>query len=172
VGSAGPFRGAKGNLYEGGTREPFIVWAPGLIPTEKKGTTNEVTVMAGMDLPPSLLKIAGANKDKGIRYDGIDMSKALLGKAEPIRKKPVMWQRTPENQKQPGRDDLPDVSVREGRYKLLVNTDGSRPELYDLATDEGETTNLASENPKMTTRLKKKALKWVASMPAMRVTPE
>ena len=172
VGSAGNFRGAKGNLYEGGTREPFIVWAPGLIPSEKVGTTNEVTVIAGMDLSASLLKIAGAKKDKGDQNAGIDMSKALLGKAEPIRKRAVMWQRPPENQKQQGRVDLPDLSVREGPYKLLVNTDGSKPELYDLAADEGETTNLASKNPKMTARLKKKVLKWYSTMPPIRFTPE
>jgi uncharacterized sulfatase len=83
-----------------------------------------------------------------------------------------MWQRPPENQKQQGRVDLPDLSVREGPYKLLVNTDGSKPELYDLAADEGETTNLASKNPKMTARLKKKVLKWYSTMPPIRFTPE
>ena len=40
-GSAGPFRGFKGGLYEGGIREPLIVWSPGLVAANRKGTVNE-----------------------------------------------------------------------------------------------------------------------------------
>ena len=41
AGSAGPFRGHKGNLYEGGIREPFIVWAPGFLGPSARGTLND-----------------------------------------------------------------------------------------------------------------------------------
>lgn len=166
VGSAGNFRGHKGNLFEGGIREPLIVWSPKLIPGERQGTLNEVTVVAGMDLPTSFISIAGAQKTKGVKYDGLDMSQALLGHAQPIRKQPVMWQRPPELTKA-NQVDLPDVAIREGDYKLLVNTDGSNPELYHLASDEGETTNLAGKYPKLTRQLTKKVLKWYSTMPPM-----
>lgn len=172
VGSAGNLRGVKGNLYEGGIREPFIVWAPAFIPAGKQGTTNNVTVIAGMDIPASVVSMAGAKKDKNVRFDGIDMSQALLGRAEPVRKQPVMWQRPPEINRQPGSEDLPDLAIREGNFKLLVNTDGSNPELYNLSSDEEETTNLADQYPGLTSRMKKKVLKWYAAMPPIRIIPE
>lgn len=123
-----------------------------------------------MDLPTSFISIAGAQKTKGVKYDGLDMSQALLGHAQPIRKQPVMWQRPPELTKA-NQVDLPDVAIREGDYKLLVNTDGSNPELYHLPSDEGETTNLAGKYPKLTRQLTKKVLKWYSTMPPM-VTPQ
>ena len=59
AGSAGPFRGHKGNLYEGGIREPLIVWGPGLVAKPTAGTTNDATVVAGVDFLPSVLALAG-----------------------------------------------------------------------------------------------------------------
>lgn len=172
VGSAGNFRGMKGNIYEGGIREPFIVWAPALIPAEKHGSTNQVTVIAGIDIPPSIISMAGASKEKGVKYDGVDMSRAMLGQAESVRKKPLMWQRPPEINRQPGQEDLPDLAIRAGDFKLMVNTDGSNPELYNLAVDEKESSNLAEKYPGLTDKLKKKVLKWYSTMPPIRFTPE
>jgi arylsulfatase A-like enzyme len=59
AGSAGPFRGSKTTLYEGGTRSPLVVWGPGLIDKSKAGSQNEKSVFAAFDLAPSLLSIAG-----------------------------------------------------------------------------------------------------------------
>jgi len=70
VNDAGVLRGYKTNLYEGGFREPFIVWWPGAIPKEKTGTQNTKTVMAAIDLPLTFMEIAGANPDEGVKYDG------------------------------------------------------------------------------------------------------
>ncbi len=52
VGSSGGLRGMKGRLYEGGIREPFIVWAPGMMKGSQVGTANANTVLAGIGPSP------------------------------------------------------------------------------------------------------------------------
>jgi uncharacterized sulfatase len=59
----------------------------------------------------------------------------------------------------------PDLAVRAGDWKLLCDYDGSKPELYDLARDRGETTNLAAQEPEIVRRLTAAALAWHRSMP-------
>ncbi len=98
IGSNGPFRGHKGTLFEGGIRTPFIVWAPGLMEEDKKGSVNDQTIVAGMDLPSSLLSIAGVNKPEEVQFDGLDMSSVLLGESVQKRNEPVMWVRPPRDQ--------------------------------------------------------------------------
>ena len=60
LGSAGELRGAQGQLYEGGIRSPLIVWSSGIMPRETVGSSNDVTVICGIDLCPSLLALARA----------------------------------------------------------------------------------------------------------------
>lgn len=63
--------------------------------------------------------------------------------------------------------DLPDLAIRQGDYKLLVNTDGSNVELYNLIEDESETTNIVSKHPKLVEKLKEELLNWYAEVPRM-----
>jgi arylsulfatase A-like enzyme len=165
VGSAGNLRGHKGNLFEGGVRDPLIVWAPKIIPADQHGKVNSKTVIVGMDLPVSFIKIAGAKPTKSIKYDGLDMSRTLLGYEQPTRKEPVMWQRPPEKTKKAV--DNPDLAIREGDYKLLMNIDGNNVALYNLASDESETTNIAAKFPEVAKTLKDKLTKWYSEMPPM-----
>lgn len=158
VGSAGPFRGAKGNLYEGGIREPLITWGPGLIASGQTGTTNDVTVVAAIDVAPSLLDLAGVEPPQEVRFDGVDMSDALTGKSQPQRKQPLMWVRPPD--RAGPMNSWPDLAIRDGDLKLLVDEDGSHVELYDLAADPGESQNLAESRPQDVERLKKAVLEW------------
>jgi len=58
------------------------------------------------------------------------------------------------------------LAVREGEWKLLLNPDGSRVELYQVAKDPSEMTNLAGRYPKVVERLRKKALEWQKGLPA------
>ena len=64
VGSAGPFRGRKRSLYEGGVRVPFIVRWPGHVPA---GRIDDTSVVAGCDFLPTLCKLAGAEIPQGPR---------------------------------------------------------------------------------------------------------
>lgn len=150
AGSAGPLRGFKGALYEGGVRTPLVAWGPGVIPAEERGTTSDAVISA-LDIPPSLSKLAGVTVPEGTWLDGTDRSDALLGE-ESARKAPIFWVRPPDR---PGPDGVfPDLALLEGDWKLLVENDGTKEELYDLAADPGEARNLAGERADVRERLK------------------
>ena len=165
AGSAGPFRGNKGTLYEGGIRSPLIAWAPGLMAAGKAGSHDEKSVFAAIDLTPSLLKLAGVKPPAGTAFDGEDIAGALLGKNIAKRTSPLLWRRPPDR---PGgqNDKLPDLAMREGKWKLLCTYDGGNPQLYDLASDRGETTNVAAANGEVVSRLTRAAVAWHKSLPA------
>jgi len=166
AGSAGPFRGAKAQLFEGGIRSPLIVWSPGLMAQEKVGTHNETSVFAAFDLAPSLLSIAGVKPPVSIAFDGEDVSPVLLGKSAASRRAPIFWRRPPAGKQAAQRArEQSDLAVREGNWKLLCEYDGSKPELYDLAKDRGETTDVAPQHPDVIARLTAAVLAWHRSMP-------
>ena len=169
AGSAGPFRGKKGGLYEGGTRSSLIVWGPGLVDKAKAGTHNATSVFAAMDLAPSLLDIAHVAAPADIKYDGMNLSPVLLGKSEDSHKGPICWRRPPDRPRWSpiqGKDEaLPDLSIRLGDWKLLCTYTGTEPQLYDLANDRWENTNLAAKNADKVEELTKLVLDWHKSMP-------
>lgn len=165
AGSAGTFRGQKATLYEGGVRVPFIVWGPGWV---KGGETNETTVLNGVDLRPSLLRLAGLPASSADQpTDGEEMSAQLLGLSPATRTKPLFWIRPPDRsgpgKKSPER--WPDLAVREGDWKLLQMEDGSGTQLYDLGTDPGEKSNVAAAQPAVVERLKAMLLEWRKTLP-------
>ncbi|BCM89687.1 arylsulfatase [Abditibacteriota bacterium] len=166
AGLAGPFRGGKGELYEGGIREPFILWGPGILPAKQQGTVNTTAVVSGVDFLPSILKIAGV-KDipKG---DGTDLSATFTGKATTGRTQPLFWKRPPDREGN-GDQPLPDLAVRDGNWKLLVQEDGTQPHLYNLATDEGETKDLATAQLQIVQRLTKAVLDWNHTLPVVKL---
>ncbi|WP_193211934.1 sulfatase-like hydrolase/transferase [Luteolibacter marinus] len=167
AGSAGKLRGHKGSLYEGGIRSPLIVWAPRLIADGSAGSTNDTSVMAAFDLPPSLLKMAGITAPAGVKFDGEDHSAALLGKEATVRTSPVFWRRPPDRKLvgEPAKRQ-PDLAVRDGNWKLLCNYNGSRPQLFDLAADAPESKDVAAGHPEVVKRLAAAVTAWHRSMPA------
>jgi uncharacterized sulfatase len=168
AGSAGPFRGAKTRLYEGGIRSPLVVWGPGLVQKDKRGAHNETSVFAAFDLVPSLLALSSARAPAEVRFDGEDVSATLIGNSTASRTAPIFWRRPPDRKNSPPAlpDPQPDLAIRDGDWKLLCDYDGSQPELYDLAGDRGETMNLASKQTEIVNRLSAAVVKWHRSMPA------
>lgn len=164
-------RGMKWSLYEGGIRTPLIVRWPGEVPA---GSVNETTVFSSVDFLPTLCALAQI-KSPVAAQDGEDMSPALLGE-KIIRHKPLLWEygRKPGEAgkvkggfpypKEPG-SKSPNVAIRDGDWKLLINADGTQSELYDLHKDPGETTNLAETEKATAERLKKAALAWRKALP-------
>ena len=167
AGSAGPFRGHKTQIYEGGIRSPLVVWGPGVIADGKAGTHDEKTVFAAFDLVPSLLKLAGASAPADVAFDGEDVSAALTGRSEGERQAPLFWRRPPDRKfwapMVPA--SQPDLAMREGKWKLLCDYDGSQPQLYDLANDRAETTDLADKEPEQVKRMSAAAVTWHRTMP-------
>ena len=158
-------RGQKWSLYEGGIHEPFFVRWPGHIPA---GQTNETTVLASVDYFPTITALAGVKPPVNAPFDGVNQSAVWLG-AKPNRTALLFWEygRKPngyEYPRLPG-DKSPNVAVRDGDWKLLLNADGSDRQLYNLQNDPKETNNVAGVHPDITTRLTKLALDWRTSLP-------
>ena len=165
AGSSAPLRGSKGMLYEGGTRSPLIVWGNGLLAADQCGRKNENAVFQTIDLIPSLLKIAGIAFDPKTIYDGEDFSKVLLGQADSQKREaPIFWRRPPDR---PGLNNnpWPDLALRDGFWKFLMQYDGSRPQLYDLKTDVSESKNLAEIHPDRVEQYRKMLIEWNRPLP-------
>jgi arylsulfatase A-like enzyme len=157
---SGGLRDGKRSLREGGIRMPFIVRWPGCVPA---GRVDDKAVLHAVDLFPSFCKLAGARLPHDVKFDGEEMSSKLLGKTGK-RQKAMFWEfgsYTPLKTVYPS----PNLAVRRGEWKLLVNVDGTATELYNIEKDRGETTNLAEKNPAVTKRLTKTVLKWKDSLP-------
>lgn len=161
----GPFRGLKRSLYEGGIREPFIVRWKGRAPA---GRVDDETVFGGADWLPTVCSLAGVEAPEDIQ--GEDLSESFRGRA--VRKKrPLMWEnRFPVY----GRllDKSPILAIRDGRWKLLMNPDRSRIELYDVPADPSELNNLAAQNPDVVDRLSRALSAWRKTLPAGPVHPD
>ncbi|WP_457289872.1 sulfatase-like hydrolase/transferase [Pedobacter sp. UYP24] len=159
-------RGSKLSLYEGGTRMPFIVSWPNHIPQGKTDTISEIN---STDLLPSLAKMAGLKLPDSYKGDGVDRSALFEGKPSK-RGKDMYWEY--------GRNDIafrypkspdksPNLAVRSGDWKLLMNNDGGNIELYNIVKDKKETTNLSATEPKITSTLIEKLLSWWTSLPKL-----
>jgi uncharacterized sulfatase len=129
------------------------------------GKLNESSVFSAMDLLPSLLSIAKVPLPSDLRLDGENLSAVLLGQSDESRKSPLFWRRPPDRKMAYGAGPLPDLSVRDGQWKLMCEYDGSKAELYDLMKDVGEKQNLAADQPEIVERLTKAVIAWHQSMP-------
>ncbi len=164
-GSTAGLRDRKWSLYEGGIRMPLIARWKGTIPA---GRVNRTTVMAAIDLFPTFCGLAGVEPPK-VDFDGEDLGRALLGD-DVRRTRPIYWEYGRDaTYLKPAdkRDQSPNLAIRNGRWKLLVNDDGTDRELYDLSQDPWETDNLAAQNPELAARLARQLLDWRRSLPTL-----
>lgn len=133
-GSARPFGGWKGGLYDGGIHMPFVAWWPG---TVRKGTTNHLTAL--YDMFPTFVELAGGRGAKG---DGVSFARELLGKKDQVAHDHLYWETAGYGEWQ---------ATRFGRWKAVRK--GSKTiEVYDLATDIGEKRNVAAQHPEVVRR--------------------
>ena len=164
-GSTGGFRGRKWSLYEGGIRMPFIARWTGMIPA---GRVDESTILAAVDLFPTFCALAGVEPPPA-PFDGEDLSAALLGEPQ-MRSKPLYWEYgRDETYLRPGAesDRSPNLAIRDGRWKLLQNADGSRLELYDFEASTDERKNVAGQYEGVAKRLSRMLIDWRKSLPTL-----
>jgi N-acetylgalactosamine-6-sulfatase len=160
VGSAGPLRARKRSMYEGGIRTFGLLRWPGRVPA---GRVDETSVLGGVDWLPTVCKLAGVTVPDDVRPDGEDVSDIWLGRPRP-RRKPLHWEwlfRVWGDEYHP-----PMLAIRDGPWKLFVNHDGSRVELYDIPRDVAERQNVADAHPEIVKDLTAKALAWQKSLPS------
>jgi len=181
AGSALPLRGGKATTFEGGQREPCIMWAPGRIPA---GTTSDAFAST-LDLLPTFAALAGSELPGNLRIDGFDISKTITGDTPSPRTELLYYS---------PRGIL--EGIRQGDWKLLVKSPRqkrgmkgkkgpanpkSHPKkqilLFNLAKDIGETTNLADDQPEKVEALAKRMKELDAEIteharPVWRMNPE
>ncbi|PHS04399.1 MAG: N-acetylgalactosamine-6-sulfatase [Blastopirellula sp.] len=165
AGQAGPLKGSKTNLFEGGIRSSLIAWGPSLMNKKSIGTRNKSSIFSAIDLTPSLLQLTGAQAPRGVKYDGENVLDTLLGKSTASRSQPIFFRRPPDRKAFYEFENLPDLAVRDKQWKLLCNYDGTNPQLYNLNTDVGEARNLAEEKPEIVARLSEQLIAWHKTMP-------
>ena len=154
----GPLREDKGFKYEGGVRVPWIVWSANADLVRGGGRVND-TIINSTDLYPTLASYAQAPLPSGVPFDGIDL-KPAFSKGATINR--AHFHHLPGYVRFGGAlESSPFSSIRDGRWKLYYNyTDGSI-ELYDLATDIGETTDVAGQRPGVVHQLGNRLIGWL-----------
>lgn len=165
AGRAGTLKGYKTHLYEGGIRSSLIVWGPSFIDKKAKGTRNGESVFSAIDMAPSLLAFTGTAAPENSNIDGENVLKTILGASDLSRTSPIFYSRPPDRKNYYGFENLPDLAVREGDWKLLCDYDGSRPELYHIIDDPSESHNLAETHTERTNTMIQKVVSWYTAMP-------
>jgi N-acetylgalactosamine-6-sulfatase len=166
IGSPGPFRGRKRSLYDGGVRVPLIACWPGNVPA---GKVDDDSVVTAVDFLPTLCHLAGVDLPKSYAGDGEDITDILTAKSRQ-RVKPIMWEWRFRVAGYPIHHS-PILSIREGNWKLLMNPDRSRLELYDVAQDHLELNNLAGKHPAVVKQLSGRVADWQATLPKGPIDP-
>lgn len=157
-GSAGPLREGKGSTWEGGMREPCVMWWPGTIPA---GVTNH-DMACTMDLFVTAVKLAGGKVPDDRPIDGFDISATMTGKGKSPRD--VMYYYRDEQF----------YAVRKGPWKahFLTRAGYNQPKpdahdpplLYHLGHDPGEQFDVAAKHPEVVAELRKVADEHKAGM--------
>ncbi len=157
-----PYRGGKGRQWEGGIRVPFYVRVPGMT---APGSTTTVPGI-GMDFFPTLLELAGLEQMPEQHQDGVSLVPVLKGGE--LEDRDLFWH-YPHYGNQGGE---PSSIIRSRHWKLIFYHEDQRMELYNVANDIGEQTDLAAENPEVVAGLKKKLEAWMAETGAIMPKPD
>lgn len=135
-GSAGPLRGLKTMLYEGGIRVPLVAYWPGRVPA---GAVTSLP-SAFEDYLPTFTALAGVKTPAGA--NGVSLVPTLEGRPADQRKRDYLYWEFQGKQ-----------AVRLGAWKAIRNAADGGFELYDLVSDIGEQRNVAEANPAVVARI-------------------
>ena len=152
-----PLAEGKGWMYEGGTREPFLVKWSGVT---KPGAISAVPITSP-DLYPTILAMAGLPPRPLQHVDGTSFAPVLRG-ANNFDRGPLFWH-YPHYGNQGG---TPGSSIRQGDWKLIEFFEDGRLELYNLRDDIGEDHNCAAEQPAIARQLHNQLVAWRDSIEA------
>jgi arylsulfatase A-like enzyme len=155
-GSAGPFRGRKASLLEGGIRVPAIVeWPKGLVGGRTVGVP-----LSTSDYYPTILALAGARVAKQPFVDGEDI-RAILAGTSGKRARPIFFHSPLKNENDPwARADAYQAAVQTARHKLLSLDSGQTWALYELLDDPKEEKDLAAAQGALVSELRGRLDKW------------
>ena len=150
----------KRSLYEGGIRVPLLVRWPNHIP---ENSIDSISVVSSVDFIPTLTTLCGFSNDDKLKLDGEDMSSSWLASPKK-RTKPLFWEWRFGIVGRP-LDKSPMLAMRQDKWKLLMNPDRSRVELYDLINDPTELDNRALDEPQLVKEMSATLLSWKSHLP-------
>lgn len=158
--SAGPFKGKKAELTEGGVRVPAIVeWPAGLM-----GERFVSAPISTSDIYPTLLSAAGVpSPDDQPVLDGVDVLPLLKGELM-HRESPIAFQSPIRGSDYAADRSRLQYALSDNQYKLFSGDGGVSWELYDLVNDPAESTNIASSNAQMVEDMKTQLDAWVEAV--------
>jgi len=154
-----PLRSGKGSLYEGGVRVPLIVHWPGV--TQPGRVCKEPVITT--DFYPTIRDIVGApgNEQHNRQLEGLSLM-PLLKDADASLDRDALCFHYPHYYP----TTSPVSAIRAGDWKLLQYYEDGHVELYNLANDLGETTDLSKEMPDQAARLLRRLSEWRDSVGA------
>ncbi|MBN2452122.1 MAG: N-acetylgalactosamine 6-sulfate sulfatase, partial [Lentisphaeria bacterium] len=129
----GMLRGYKRSMYEGALRQAALARWPGHVPAGRVCHQP----WAFWDFLPTAVELAGVSLPAGLHADGVSLVDMLQGGLAPVRDA-FYWEL---------HEGASIQAVRFGNWKAVRNGPSANIELYDLAADAGETTNLAAQHP-------------------------
>lgn len=141
--SRGKLNGHKFLMYEGGIRVPFIARWPGRIPA---GTISD-TLATTMDILPTILQAAGLDP-QSTGADGKSLIPLFRGEQTAYNQRMIHW------------ENIYNMGVRSGNWKLIYQFWEDRPRLYDLSRDIGEEYDLYHRYPEVAKKLMEAHEKW------------
>ncbi|MEI7731174.1 MAG: sulfatase [Verrucomicrobiota bacterium] len=171
AGEAGPLRGGKGSTWEGGVREPTLAWWPGRI---VPGTVCDA-VAGNIDFLPTFVKLAGGSVPTDRKIDGRDFSPLLFGTSKESQREAHYYYHGYKLEAVRVRSWKLALSPQaEGMGLKKADSDAAKPglRLYNLDSDIGERTNLASAHPDIVKRLQDLAAKMAAELGDGKPGPE
>ena len=139
-----PYRGHKGQLFEGGIRVPFLISWPGRLSPRKIQDP-----VISLDLFPTICSMTGSPIPDEIKLDGIDLSDALLSE-EALPQRAFFWRVV-------GGDEW---AVRKDKYKLIYSKYRNRRYLFNLAEDPRERSNLIGKRESISRELESEFREW------------
>ena len=157
-----PLRSGKGSLTEGGFRVPYIVRWDGVV---DPGSQSSVPVQT-FDLYPTFTAIADGSTPPSTVLDGVDLSPVLRGQAGTTGRSSLYWHFPGYLQASSSQGTwraTPTTVVRRGDWKLLYFYENQSFELYDLATDIGESNEMSAAQPGLVRSMALEMRDWLLS---------
>ena len=153
-----PLRANKGSNYEGGIRVPVLMQWPGHI---ESGSICREPVISN-DFYPTILEATGIEPKPFQHLDGVSLMPLLAAEGE-FQRDALYWHYPHYNQHP---QSFPSGVIRDGDWKLIENFETGDLQLFNLATDIGESQNVAQQHPERTANLLAKLKRWRSSVNA------
>ncbi|GJM61254.1 sulfatase family protein [Persicobacter diffluens] len=137
-----PMRGQKGQYYEGGIHIPFVMSWPGQIPSGEKYAHP----ISGVDMTPTILATANIPAKAEANFDGVNLLPFVKGEKAQAPHEYLYWKLGANR------------AIRNDQWKLVQH--GKKTELFHIANDPYETTDLYEQQPEIVKMLEEAYAAW------------